>query len=335
MKIKISLLLLLLLAPTCLVNNSKEILEVDTIKYATSNQKPYLNNVTIDDVDFIFYKNKFLYEIEVSNSKSTLGLHYEASSKDDIVNVIGSENLEIGKNSISIIVTSKEGLITEYDFIIRRNHETTDVLNESNSIKDAIINSKSSAITIFTQDEGIELSSDITKILKNKNKNLIYKWSDNDGNFVASLTLKGSDINNTDVISPNIKNILTDIKLKNFVEGYEYTPFTTKNTNIPKGSIYKYAVHGNDETYYLYLNENGIITNKPLRNIEGIIEFEIENNKDYVLMTSKNRPTKKNYINWNLLRPALIISGIIVILFLGIRHSLINNIKKSNKNIES
>lgn len=329
-KIKFLLLLTLVLVPTSYrsIENKKRIIEPTNYNEPNEiEEAPRLASVTFDDVDFKFSPVVMDYTLTAPYSKSTLGLHYVIEDKDSIVEVVGGEELLIGNNSIAILVTSKEGIVREYDFTIIRDSETSDVKNESESIKNAIQYSDSNTVTVTVEDKAATLKNDAVRALRNSKKTLIYKWNDSNGNFLSSLTIKGEDITSDEKIVPNIKRSISDEKLIDYVKGYSYVAVSTIGTNIPKNSVYKTSISGQEDIYYLYYYKKDLLNKKPLRNINNTVEFEVEEGLDFALMDTKEHPIKKTSkaIDW--LRPSMFITVILLIFFLTTRFIMIKLVR--------
>lgn len=302
---------------------------IDSIKYNETNEDNFLTDVLLSGIDFDFDSNNTDYTIYVPYTKTSYEVKYTKEYADAIVNVVGSGTLYVGNNSLAIKVTSPTtGLTREYDFTIIRSEDNEIVANDTSSLKDAIKNGLTSEITIEPIDKATNIDTDTLNAFKNSNKTLIFRWL-KDGKFSSSITIKGSLVTDTTYINPNVSYSITDQKLLDYVKGYDYLPISTKGTNIPAGSIYKIAIDGVEDIYYLYYYENDLLNKKPLRNLDGTLEFELKDGIDYALMTTSEHPKSGNVsiIDW--IRPTIFITLIVLIFYLLTRYILITVVRKS------
>ena len=292
----------------------------------------YLENVLIEGVNFVFDKNTKTYELEVPYTKKTLGISYKKEDEEAIVEVVGGENqdLVVGTNTIAVLVTSTEGKVREYDFIIKRSDDNSIVNNSKEDILNALNKEGISQITVEINDQdAVTLDKNLVESLKKSKKTLIFSWNDKSGNFFASLRIDGNDIKNESEINPNIKNNISNATLKKYLKDKKYTAFSTLNTNIPEKSIYKRAVSSGEDVYYLYHLEGKIMDNAPLRNNGGIVECEIKGEIDYALIGESNKPTKE-YQGFSWLIPSIIITILFVIFLFISRRVMLRIVKNSH-----
>jgi len=320
------------------INRVSKSFNVSTITYNEGNGgSNYLSSVEISGVNVGFRKDKQEYYLEVPYSKTTLGLTYTAEDKDAIVEVVGGDNLYIGNNSIAIIVTSTGGVTREYDFTIIRSGNNENVSDKESSIRNAILNSTATNIGVDVNDNASQLEADTINTLITNRKSLVYTWK-KDNKFFASLSIDGTKVSTVNgTVNPNVKNAITNVDLLKEIKGYDYTPISTVGTNIPKGSIYKIVVNGNEDLYYLYYYENDILVKKPLRNIDGTVEFELDKDTDYALMNTSNRPTKKSNGGFSWIWPSIILTllvGTIYFATKGVMVKVLKNSRTSNTSIE-
>ncbi len=300
---------------------------VESIKYNETNMDNYLIDVSLSGIDFTFDSNITDYTITVPYSKTNVEVDYTPYDDSAIVNVIGGNELYIGNNSLSIIVTSIEtGLTRSYNFTIIRSEDSKIVDNNTSSIASAI-SSDTSEIILELNGSAVNLDTNILNTFKNTNKTLIFKWLEN-GLETSRLTIKSTDIKDTSYINPNISKSITDTKLLKYMEDYDYIGISTKDTNIPEGSIYKISIDGVEDIYYLYYYDNDILNKKPLRNVDGTLEFEVKDGIDYAIVISSEHPTLFENDFISLIRPAFMIFIIIVIIYLIIRCIIITMIRK-------
>ncbi len=311
------------------ITYEENIYHVESTKYYETNKDNFLTDVKLSGIDFNFDSNKTNYTLTVPFTKDTLEVKYTPSNEDALVNIIGGGKLYVGNNSLAIIVTSPTtGLVREYDFTIMRNEDNEVIENNSSSLKDAITKGSTSEITIEPKDKATNIDTNTLNSFKDTNKSLVFRWY-KDGKFDSSITIKGKDVKDTSYINPNISYSIKDEALLEYVDGYDYLPISTKETNIPTGSIYKVAIDGVEDIYYLYYYEHDLLNKKPLRNMNGTLEFELKDGIDYALMVTKEHPKSStvNMIDW--IRPTIFITLIVLIFYLLTRYILITVVRKS------
>ncbi|HBA37231.1 MAG TPA: hypothetical protein DCY94_00780 [Firmicutes bacterium] len=329
-KIKLLIMLAVLTFSAGTFSNSHMESLTERINYhAALNQTNALKNLSIDGVNLDFKEDTLEYTLEVPYSMTEAIIHYEAYEKDSIVEVVGGKQLYLGNNSIAILVTSGyDGSVREYDITLIRKDDSVDADNKIESIEEMLENAEGSTVVVNVTGNGATISENVSKVLKESLKTLVYDWKDSKGKFYASLTIDGSKVKNTNPINPNVKSEINDEKLKKYVEGYDYTPISTVGLNLPDGSIYKLSIDGDLDVYYMYYYDNGILNKKPLRNVNGTVEFELENDMEYALMVSASHPNKKfsgENIGW--LLPSVMVTVLVILIFIITRIILVKVLK--------
>ncbi len=307
----------------------ENVYRVESTEYYETNEDNFLTDVKLSGINFNFDSNKTNYTLSVPYTLQSINVTYTKKDENAIVNVVGGGSLYVGNNSLVIIVTSPTtGLTREYDFTIMRSEDNEVVENNSSSLKNAIENGSTSEITIEPKDKATNIDTDTLKSFKDTTKSLIFRWF-KDGKFDSSITIKGKDVKDTTYINPNVSYTIKDEKLLEYVDGYDYLPISTKGTNIPAGSIYKVAIDGVEDIYYLYYYENGLLNKKPLRNMNGTLEFELKDGIDYALMVTKEHPKSGTVGMANWIRPTIFISLIVLIFYLLTRYILLTVVRKT------
>jgi len=311
------------------ITYEENIYHIESTEYYETNEDNFLTDVKLSGINFNFDSNRTDYTITVPYTLQSTDVNYTKKNEFAIVNVIGGGKLYVGNNSLAIIVTSPTtGLTREYDFTILRSSDNEIINNDTSSLKDAIQNGSTSEITIEPIDKATNIDTDTLKAFKDTTKSLVFRWF-KDGKFDSSITIKGKDVKDISYINPNVSYTIKDEKLLEYVDGYDYLPISTKGTNIPTGSIYRVAIDGIEDIYYLYYYENDLLNKKPLRNMNGTLEFELKDGIDYALMVTKDHPTgsKVNMTDW--IRPTIFITIIVLIFYLLTRYILITIVRKS------
>lgn len=329
-KIKLVVLILILALSSISIIDRRETF-VDRTNYSVGNGSNYLSNVSFVDVDFSFDKEVMEYTITVPFSKKTLGLTYVQEDPNSIVEVIGDEELYVGNNSLVILVTSSTGEQRQYGFTILRTEDNTFIPNEEISIKDALLNGEENTITVAVTGEGVILGEDTLDAFKTSGKVLYYEWRNQGGEFISSLKIDSKNIDSEKKLNPNIKNGITTAKLVKFLEGYQYLGFSTKDTNIPDGSVYTVTVDGDEDIYTLYYYDNDRIESRSLRNMDGKVEFSIKNGIDYALISKKDAPQKESISGFSWILPTLIMTIMITVFIVATRQVMYRRLKNSKK----
>lgn len=291
-KTKLILLLPFILAPFYI--KDERVIENEMIEYrAQAPSKGYLKEVKIEGVDFNFDKNLTEYELTVPYTHDKLKMTYVPENSKDEVEFIGSEELLVGNNSITLLVTSEDSSIKEYDFTIIRNENNKIVQNDEQSIKNGILGNDATNLSIsVTNKEAVSLPKDVAEAMKRNSKTITYEWKDTAGSFKASLKIDGTKIGVADKINPNVKNNITNASLKKTLQDTEYVGISTKGTNIPEGSKYSLKVDNKEELYYLYFYDKNLLNKQTLRVNEGIVEFEVKDGVDYAVVGASIAPSK-------------------------------------------
>lgn len=332
-KLRVVLIMMLTVLPVSSFRMEENFIEVEALEYREAlNSTNSLTSLSIEGVNLPFSPDTLEYKLEVPYSLKTAKIHYTPAVEDSIVEIVGGEELYLGNNSIAIIVTSgADGTVREYDITLIRKDDSIEVENVAGEIESALNNPMGSTVKVRASAKGVKIDTSTVGILKNSLKTLVYNWEDNNGNFLSSLTIKGSKVANEQSIDPNVERELDDEKLLEYVEGYDYVPINAVDTNIPKDSTYKYAIDGEEELYYLYYYENGFLNKQPLRNMKGSVEFPIEDGYQYALMASANQPekkSKKGEINW--IWPSIIVTLLVIVIFLITKFVLLKVLRVSS-----
>jgi len=99
----------------------------------------FLEDIQIKDNNIDFAKEKLEYEINVGYETNSLDINSIVSSSSSNVEIMGNENFSVGKNVVTIRVTSSLGEVREYKIIVNKK-DKVDVLSSNNYLKNIIIN---------------------------------------------------------------------------------------------------------------------------------------------------------------------------------------------------
>ena len=299
---------------------------------ANLSKNNYLSSLAVSGATFVFDKNTLDYEMTVPYAQNTLELNYTQEDANAIVNVIGSNELALGNNSVVVSVTAEDGTIRSYNLTIIRLEDKTVVANNKEAIITGIkgLDTKLT-VSLTPNDTPVAIDSEIIALLQNTKKTLIYERNDANGILISSLTINGKDIKDTKAITPVITSAITNASLKTYLTGAQYMGISTNNSNIPSGSMYKYKVDANEDIYYLYSYVDNILVTKKLQVKDGYVEFEVTSNTDYALVNESSKIASTDNKKFNWLVPTLIVVVIgLVFAILGVifyrKHK--NNSKK-------
>lgn len=310
--------------------------EVGRIEYKNptiiASNNNYLTSVTFDDIRFIFDREITNYVIEVPYSKNKVGLNYLQEDPNSIVEVVGDEDLLVGNNSLAILVTAEDGTLREYDFTIIRKEDNTIVQSELDDIKRVLAGSDASKLTVNMSNDSLMLDNKTVETLKDSKKTLVFRWADHNNNFISSLTIDGSKVENTNEINPNVKYSISSTKLINHLKDIEYTPISSKNTNIPEGSMYKLAVDAQKDVYYLYYYDGDILNEKPLRVVDKTVEFEMKDGIDYAITAKKQPKDTSSFGEFHWFWISLFITILFIVFFSITRYTALKVVQHSRRN---
>lgn len=140
-----------------------------TVENKKSNNN-YLKNIKSENFDLDFDRNRMVYQATVLYEVENIDLEYEKDDSKSLVEIIGNDNLKVGKNTITINVTAEDGSIREYKIIVTRKEENKIVSNNS-KLKDLIV----SGYTLKFDSDKFEY---ILKIKDEKQLNILYTKDD-------------------------------------------------------------------------------------------------------------------------------------------------------------
>ena len=95
-----------------------------------------LKDIIIKDYEINFKKDKYNYELTISNEVTNLEITATPNDTKSIVKIIHNENLKVGENIITITITAEDGTICKYIINVTRLEQK---LSSDNTIKELII----------------------------------------------------------------------------------------------------------------------------------------------------------------------------------------------------
>lgn len=140
-----------------------------TIENKKSNNN-YLKSIKTDVFDLDFDRNRLVYQATVLYEVEKIDFEYEKDDLKSLVEIIGNENLKVGKNTITFSVTAEDGSIREYKIIVTRKEENKVVSNNS-KLKELMV----SGYNLKFNSDKYEY---ILKIKDEKKLNILYTKDD-------------------------------------------------------------------------------------------------------------------------------------------------------------
>jgi len=113
------------------VNDSSSKEEKDDIEsnnvFKKSNNN-YLSSISIDSENIEFSKDKFEYEVVVLNATDKITITGDSEDSKAVVSGFGEYKLDVGNNTIKLIVKAEDG--SEREYIIKVNRKSEEVVDE-------------------------------------------------------------------------------------------------------------------------------------------------------------------------------------------------------------
>lgn len=157
----------------------------------------YLENIKIDNKDLDFSKEQEEYRITVDYDTNNLNIDATTSSNKSKIEITGNENFEVGENTVTIKVTSKNNEVREYKIIVIKKDKDI-ILSSNNNLKQLEIEGytinfnkntltynikikkeQNLNITALSEDENANVSILGNENLKNKSKIKIIVTAEN------------------------------------------------------------------------------------------------------------------------------------------------------------
>ena len=280
-------------------NGSKKTYTINlTRPQADKSDNHFLKSITFNGEVINIEQDKSTYSLIVKNEVKTVDLKYELEDTKSSATVKGPEELEIGVNTFTITVTAEDGSTKEYKLLVTRQDVKNIVDNDLNTILEEIENGTENYIYVsVNQDEENKIMDKrISEALKKYEKTLIYEITNEDGDILYSITIRGKDIKNEDIDFNYGMTFKSDNRTKITLltrnAKVMYLNFDGKD-EVPGNITVKVFVGDNfknkDILYLYYYNEKTNRLEKSSKKLtvkNGYVEFEIEKLGEYVLSTS-------------------------------------------------
>jgi len=290
-----------------------------------------LGTLVIEGYDIGFDANKLEYSLTVENNISSVKLTATAQDSKAKIEVDGSAtDLEIGDNTVKIIVTAENGDKKTYTVVIKRKEEgPTTTLGELITV---INSTTAEQINIEIKDENTIITSEMISAIKKNSKNIsvnyykedavIYKWEIKGDNLddISSMDVGISfDTDEKDKIS-SLTNYADNLYL-NFAYSGDLPTGTYISINVSDkykdGSIVNLYYYDKD-------NENITLVYDNLEVKNGYLKFTIEHCSEYILSMS-------NYVENNNLSIYQIISYILGVIVLALTGKIVYDFIRQRK----
>ena len=135
-----------------------------------------LKNITISSGKIDFKKDKYNYDVNVTNDVESIKINAEANDPKSKVEVNGPSTLDVGENIFIIKVTAENGSVKEYKVNVNREKKVT--ITDGNKIKD-----------IEVEDYELEFYSDVYDYTLKTNESdldIIVTLYDEDSSYVIN-----------------------------------------------------------------------------------------------------------------------------------------------------
>ena len=244
-----------------------------------------LSTLTVTGYKINFNKNTLSYNIDVPNNITKLNVKATPSSSAASVKISGNDNLKLGKNKITVLVTAGNSSTKTYAINVNRKDDILETTQDE--LSDVIKNTTKDTIMLKITKDTVIKESTINEINK-YNKNLIInKYNDNNDKIyswdIDSKSLKGlkkldAGINFNSSIIENLK------KITNYSEGI-YAVFNQQGKKVGKIKIYVDSLYKNDTKVNIYSYNKGDLTLVQKDNVinNSLIEFELGDVDNYII----------------------------------------------------
>lgn len=269
---------------------------------SNNNNKPkeevYLDTLAVEGYNIGFTKNKYVYDLEVSEDIESVNIL--ATSKYNVSGV-GKKTLDKEVNVISIIVSNGNTKRT-YTINIKKVKEVTDkVSNNEEDVTKALEKFNEIYIDVLESENPIALKSILEKIYK-VDKKITYNVYNEENKLLYSYVFNGKDM---DYI---LDNIPLKINIDKDNIEFVYKSYFPNNTII---NLYDYKTSGN---LYKINSENSLeLIDSNLKYTDGQVAIKVEKGDKYTI-TIKEEKKDNDKVVVNKTNPLVIPLMILLIL---------------------
>ena len=269
---------------------------------SNNNNKPkeevYLDTLAVEGYNIGFTKNKYVYDLEVSEDIESVNIL--ATSKYNVSGV-GKKTLDKEVNVISIIVSNGNTKRT-YTINIKKVKEVTDkVSNNEEDVTKSLEKFNEIYIDVLESENPIALKSILEKIYK-VDKKITYNVYNEENKLLYSYVFNGKDM---DYI---LDNIPLRIKIEKENIEFVYKSYFPNNTII---NLYDYKTSGN---LYKINSENSLeLIDSNLKYTDGQVAIKVEKGDKYTI-TIKEEKKDNDKVVVNKTNPLVIPLMILLIL---------------------
>ena len=257
------------------------------------------------------------YKLKVNNTIDEINVIAEAEDSKSKVEGAGKHKLNVGNNTIEIVITSESGDKNKVVLSVERSKEIN-----IDDLDEVLKKSKENEIDIKVDGDSKLSSKDLTSIKESKK---IVNLNYSDDNKKYTLIVDGSKLKDFDDLYTGLsleskyKNKIS--KLSNYADGI-YLSFKQKSS-FPSGVSLKLNVKdkfsNNDKVniYYYDKDSNKLVLYKSgIKVKDGNIQFQLKNNNDLFITMSNIKDVEDKKSNLGLLIFG-IIGGLLVISVIG------------------
>lgn len=132
-------------------NNSNTIQESNTNSKTTNKSSDAsLKELSVKNYKIDFHQDKFTYDLTIDNSVTSIDINAIANDPNASVEIDKTDDLQVGENTITIIVTAEDGTICKYILNINRKEQNQEIDSDGYSITEKSSKSPSNKkISIF------------------------------------------------------------------------------------------------------------------------------------------------------------------------------------------
>lgn len=323
-------------------NGSKKVYTIKLTRPEEKSENHYLKNITFNNEIIEIENEKTTYNLVVKNNVETADLKYELEDEKSKATVKGPDKLDIGINTFVITVTAEDGSTKEYKLLVTRQDVKNIIDNDVETILEEIENGTENSLYVsINQDEDDKvIDKSIIKALKKYGKTITYEVTNEDGDILYSISLRGKDVKK-DTLDLNYGlNFKSNnkIKIQELIKDSRIIYLKFNSTKELPGKVTSTIFVGdkfkNNDTLYLYYyneKENKLEKVQKKLTVKGeYVEFELEKFGEYILSKTDIDASENTEDNNNMLMYIIIAGGIIVIIIVVVTIIMVKNKKKKN-----
>lgn len=241
------------------------------------------------------------YTLTVPSNVSSINVNALLEDDKAKISGTGKHELNIGENTIEIVVTSESG--SKRSINIKVNRKDSYYIDDL----DLILNDSSINDVDITIGNDTVINKDDIKKIKDSNKTIRLNYYDENKKLIYSWILDSSKLNdsvdfNTSIMS-SFDNKNKIYELSNYADGLYYSINNDSNLKGIKLKVYVGDKYENNSSVNIY-SYDGInsleVVEKIVNVVDGYVEFEIDDNSSYFITMSNikvQEEKKKEKVN--------------------------------------